>query len=393
MSIKKLIAVGIVSVAASALALDYCEVTGVTARQRYPWNGLVDITYTVAGDASSMNRPSVIMTAIDENTGLTYLATTFLSAPPVTEGVHTVTWNPIADGLRITSDRMKMEVLIQDDFPLYCLINISGGSSASSYPVTYMDSVPNGGWTTAHKTNYIVMRWCPPGTFMMQGDHKVTLTKSLYMGVFEITQGQYKNVMGSSAGYKNMTGPAYPVGASYANIRGSADYPSNKQVASSSFVGKLMTKSGLSGIDLPTEAQWEYACRAGTITELSSGKGLTESNCMEVAKCYTGSINTAVVGSYKPNPWGLYDMHGNVPELCLDYYDNWLGLSERTDPVGRTTKKSDYHGRVTRGCGWSYPSAGSEYLPECAACYSSCARGFAGNNGNAAGFRVCMTIK
>ena len=73
-----------------------------------------------------------------------------------------------------------MTITIQDNFPLYCLINVSGGSSATKYSVTYLDAVPSGGWTTTHKTNYIVMRWCPAGTYMMQGQRKVTLTKPFW---------------------------------------------------------------------------------------------------------------------------------------------------------------------------------------------------------------------
>lgn len=183
MNIKKVFIVGLMAAAASALA--DVTITGVSAKQRYPWNGLIDIAYTITGDMSTMTRPSIIMTAVDENTGLTYLASTFLSPPPMTAGTHTATWNPVADALHITSDRMRMTITIQDNFPLYCLINVSGGSSATKYSVTYLDAVPSGGWTTTHKTNYIVMRWCPAGTYMMQGQRKVTLTKPFYIGIFE----------------------------------------------------------------------------------------------------------------------------------------------------------------------------------------------------------------
>lgn len=135
MNIKKVFIVGLMAAAASALA--DVTITGVSAKQRYPWNGLIDITYTITGDVSTMTRPSIIMTAVDENTGLTYLASTFLSPPPMTAGTHTATWNPVADALHITSDRMRMTITIQDNFPLYCLINVSGGSSATKYSVTY----------------------------------------------------------------------------------------------------------------------------------------------------------------------------------------------------------------------------------------------------------------
>ena len=402
MNIKKVIMVGFMVVVASALA--DVSITGVSAKQRYPWNGLVDITYTITGDVSSMTQPSIIMTATDENTGLTYLAQTFLSPPPMTEGTHTATWNPVADALHITSDRMRMTITIKDRFPLYCLIDVSGGSSAESYPVTYLDAVPSGGWTTEHKTNYIVMRWCPAGTYMMQGQRKVTLTKPFYIGIFEVTQKQYKSVMGSAGGFWNKTGDAYPTSAAYSAIRGVSDYPTSLGTGANSFVGKLNAKSGLSNIDLPTEAQWEYACRAGTITELSSGKGLTPNNVREVAGIYEGSIKTDIVGSHNANPWGIYDMHGNAPEMCLDFYNADIGIDDAIDPKGNTTGTHASFGlnneRVIRGCGWEYPNTSLGYLPVSVSQYSSCARGSTNcqcgkaNCGKwACAFRICMTCE
>jgi formylglycine-generating enzyme required for sulfatase activity len=393
---------GIMMSAATALAA--VSITDVSAKQRYPWNGLVDITYTISGDVGSMTRPSMIMTAKDENTGLTYLATTFLSKPPMTAGTHTVTWNPIVDALHITSDKMRMTISIEDNFPLYCLINVSGGSSATKYPVTYLDAVPSGGWTTAHKTNYIVMRWCPAGTYMMQGQRKVTLTKPFYIGIFEVTQKQYKNVMGSANGFWNMTGDAYPTAASYSQIRGVNNYPNSMKIGVDSFVGKLMSKTDLLNLDLPTEAQWEYACRAGSTTELCSGKGLTPRNVKEVACVYEGSIRTDVVGSHVANVWGIYDMHGNAPEMCLDYYQEDVGVASVMDPKGPSSGVHSTFGntpeRVIRGCGWKYPDASLGYLPVSVGQYSSCARGSTNCQCGSAtcgrwscAFRVCMTLQ
>ena len=226
----------------------------------------------------------------------------------------------------------------------------------------------------------------------------MTLTKPFYIGVFEVTQKQYKNVMGSASGFWNMTGDAYPTTASYSNIRGVNNYPSSTGVGANSFVGKLMAKSKLSRIDLPTEAQWEYACRAGTITELNSGKGLTPRNVKEVACVYEGSICTDIVGAHKPNSWLLYDMHGNAPEMCLDYYQDDLGIDDVIDPKGPSdggTKE-----RVIRGCGWKNIGSSRGTMPEAIARYSSCARGTTNCQcGSAtcgrwdAPFRLCMTIE
>ena len=142
------------------------------------------------------------------------------------------------------------------------------------------------------------------------------------------------------------------------------DWPANSAVNPDSFFGKLRAKTMLAGLDLPTEAQWEYACRAGTTTALNSGKDLTgQGECPSVAEVGRYAFNqdpsdwmwythwerlySAVVGSYAPNQWGLYDMHGNVWEWCLDWYGP-LPAEAETDPKGPASGQA----HVLRGGGW-----------------------------------------
>ncbi len=128
-------------------------------------------------------------------------------------------------------------------------------------------------------------------------------------------------------------------------------------------MGKLRAKTGL-GFDLPTEAQWEYACRATTIRAYNdyTKNGGEGSDCLDgeygmdanldpLGRYYWNGGDSsyhAVVGSYQQNLWGLYDMHGNVWEWCLDWYDSYSG--NVTDPLGGSTGSE----RVYRGGAWNY---------------------------------------
>jgi formylglycine-generating enzyme required for sulfatase activity len=174
----------------------------------------------------------------------------------------------------------------------------------------------------------------PAGKFMMgspasqigrksdETQYEVTLTKPFYMGKYEVTQEQWQAVMGDN--------PSLAKGAKL---------PVNKLSWNDcqQFINKLNAKSN-GGYRLPTEAEWEYACRAGTITAYSYGDSLTKSD----ASIEGGSIK--LVGSYTPNAFGLYDLHGNVWEWCEDWYGDYPAGSI-TDPK----VPAEGPGRVLRG--------------------------------------------
>ena len=193
-----------------------------------------------------------------------------------------------------------------------------------------------------YKREKLALRCVWPGSFKMCGEYDVSLAKPYFIGLFEVTQKQYKLVMGVNPA--EATGDTLPVNhVSYNMIRGlssGALWPFSSDVDADSFMGKLRTRTGLN-FDLPTEAEWEYACRAGTTSDYNngsssiSGLGWTSANG-------SGPIE---VGSYQPNAWGLYDMHGNVGEWCLDWYGTLTGAT--TDPVG----SCDGNKRVIRGGG------------------------------------------
>ena len=285
-----------------------------------------------------------------------------------------------AQGFRILptdEDRMFYCAMASD----YLVVDLSEGPTATNYPVGYTNAAPQGGWTDEYKTTKLVLRRIPGGTFKMGSPanevghwtsevlHQVSLTKDFYIGVFEVTQKQWERVAGTWPSYFTNAScrDSRPVEqVSYNNIRGSnagAGWPTNDNVDADSFMGRLRTRTGLS-FDLPTESQWEHACRAGTISALNSGYELTntssDARMSEVGRYWSNgpdrfgmepsvdtSGGTAKVGSYLPNAWGLHDTHGNVYEWCLDWYGTYPGTV--SDPKGAASGVY----RMLRSGGWN----------------------------------------
>jgi len=193
----------------------------------------------------------------------------------------------------------------------------------------------------------------PAGTFPMgspdgQGSnnerprHSVTITRPYWLTVHQVTQGQWQQVMGTTP----WKGQSYTIEGSDV----AASYISWKDAVA--FCEKLSQKEGRR-YRLPTEAEWEYACRAGTTTVYSFGDD--ESQSGEYA-WFDGNADSAGqkyahrVGQKKPNPFGLYDMHGNVWEWCADWYDaGYYSSASPSDPQGPPAGSF----RVLRGGSWS----------------------------------------
>jgi len=200
----------------------------------------------------------------------------------------------------------------------------------------------------ASKPNYIVksalnmeLIWCPPGGYVRaDGGYEakqVILTKGFYLGKYEITQEQYEKIMGVNP--NKLKGDKLPV----------ENVSWNDAVAFCEALTRKERKRGWE-FTLPTEAEWEYACRAGTTTAYSWGNEISpqQANYRD-----SGLQKTVEVGSYKPNPWGFFDMHGNIAEWCSD----WRG-GYASQPVVDPHGPNKGEGRILRGGNWGSQSQG-----------------------------------
>jgi formylglycine-generating enzyme required for sulfatase activity len=281
-------------------------------------------------------------------------------------GTHTPPYSSSAGGFRVSFSSTHL------------VVDLASGD------VLHLSRVPADLLTNAdYKTTKMVFRRIPAGTFTMgsptdelgrfadsEFQHQVTLTKDFYIGVFEVTQAQYKAVMSGAdpSAYKGDHRPVEMV--SWNTVRG-GDWP-NGDPGTDTFMDKLRTLTGDAlPFDLPTEAQWEYACRAGTSRAYNdyTQNGGTGSDCLTTGEGQDTNLDPLAwyrynaawqflehqeVGTKQANTWGLYDMHGNVYEWCLDWYVADLGVDLVVDPVGGDTGSA----RVGRSGSWNGDAKG-----------------------------------
>ena len=267
-------------------------------------------------------------------------------------------WGPLKSAGVAASSRPRVDIAESGQTPVPASI---GPKTSGSEPPLAVAPFDTGGakqhqqaWADyqglpVEQTNSIGMKFVliPSGEFMMGSpeddpdkepnetpQHRVRITRPFYLGVHEVTQAQYEKVMGENPA--RFEGPALPVIMVSWND-------------ATAFCAKLSKTDARFDYRLPTEAEWEYACRAGTTTRYSCGDELDPQYAWFGGAGGNGDEKTHPVGQKRPNGWGLYDMHGNVWEWCQDWWDaGYYANLPSDDPAG--PPRGSF--RVLRGGGW-----------------------------------------
>ena len=373
---------------AAACLADAVTVTGVSACQRWPWNGLVDVDFNIGG-SSVADLFKVEVTAVYANGAKKLSARTYLDEPLVGPGTHRITWDLGADCPGFKADDLQVAVTATpissaqlDANDVYMVIDLSAGPNATRYPVRYTFTAPTLVPTNdlvacaadPNRTKKLWLKRVKANVFPFggtnsnsgEGDFKVSLS-AFYIGIFELTQGQWNLAMGTwPAAFSNET---YRAARPVSNINneeiiGHDNWPDNRVMAEGSYIATMRARTGLATFSLPTEAQWECASRAGSKQTVQISR--TTGRCSEYVSTSGIStynegpeVGTTIVGSYKANAWGFYDMFGNVMEMCLDAHADIADLKTLygwddeaqvpvQDPVGPgVNATAKYH--ATRG--------------------------------------------
>ena len=424
-----------------ATVAEAVEILSVSASQRYPWSNLVDVDMSISGTEPDAEY-RVTLSATYPGATADVECKTLLTEPIVKgDATHRITWDAGADlpGVKIPGFVVTATVEpFVGEGAVYIVFDISGGSAATSWPHRYTTGMPDVS-NDVCRTSELWMRRVPAGTFNMGLDlegeekpfdganyasflpkHNVRLTKPYYLGVFELTQAQYNHITGTWPSYfsnetHRATRPVEKVSFSgFRGVPGSGSngnngwYYDGTAISSDSYLCMIRSKTGFGTFDLPTEAQWERACRAGKdgiyyFSDIDSSSisayGRSKTGWeVDVGEGTAPDIGgTAKVGSYPPNPWGFYDMYGNVAEVCGDGnpYPRPISAADpaaykeiRIDPRC-TPEEADYAGaRTIRGGRWNrshvYMNNGHR---------GQVAGSVSGGPDPSVGFRLCFTCE
>jgi formylglycine-generating enzyme required for sulfatase activity len=275
---------------------------------------------------------------------------------------HDVRDGNITDSITVSG---TVDVNTTGTYTLTYTVSDGAGNEASITRTVHV-GIPANYAADLNPTVSLEMIWVEPGSFTMgspttetsrqtnETQHEVTLTKGFYLGKYEVTQAQYEAVM---TGNTETDSNGNVISATPSQWPNNPDRPVEK--VSWDDIQVFLTRLNAQEADnipagwayvLPTEAQWEYACRAGTTTAYSWGDTITIENANYSDSGYS---QTRDVGLYDANPWGFFDMHGNVWEWTADWYTTFSTVAV-TDPEGPASGSN----RVNRGGSWGNAGVG-----------------------------------
>lgn len=338
------------------------QVDRVLVRQQWPWSSDVRVEYTISGATS----PAAVWFEFYDGETLIPVADLSSFAGDTAwagNGTHVVTFDPKKTFRNVADEFADFKVRVclgnesdQMGEKLYKVLDLNTGAVRD---ITRADFYNNKGlgdfetdytaaanvkdattqlsdvfiWTgitnnPVYQTDKMVFRRISGKVARVIGDsnetkatpHTVVFTKDYYVGVFPVTEAQLARILGTEGG-----GTLPASGKTYLELRGNSEeydnWPSSGHaVDANSIIGTIRAKVPTFVIDLPTEAQWEYACRAGSTAALYTGKAAGKSSLVEIGWNSDNSASVRHAVGLKPvNPWGLYDMVGNVSEWCLDW--------------------------------------------------------------------------
>ena len=370
---------GLLALAAAASAALCCTaeitVSDVTIAQN-PLTRLVTVDYTLGGEPAIVTVDFLTngVSIGEQNFRNVYGDVNRLVS---TNGTRRICWRPDLSwpGHSIADEIVTAKVTAwEENDPPDCMV-VALDTTTPLSPVSYYvstNALPDGGLANdVYRTSCIVMRrihaagvrWRMGAVAAdysgsdsnvsltpRENAHGVTLSEDYFIGIYEVTQAQGSKFGGRGSDFRGYEdSPVRPSSnINYASIRGSGT-GNGHAVKSGSALQKLRTLTGID-FDLPTSAQWEFACRAGTTSLLYTGEALVNANVYKVGWIYGNSLVDGTrqphpVGQKEPNGWGLYDMLGNNREWCLDWYYGTPSSDDVVDPMGPATGSD----RILRG--------------------------------------------
>lgn len=349
-------------------------VTDVMVRQRWPWNGKVDIDYTL--DATTACDVMLQATYVGCMEPIVFTNGVVGRTPVgVAPGAAHLVWDPADSGLdgRALANFTVTGSAASVDERKYLVVNLaSGGYAFASSP----PPAEEGGWTNAlYKSSKMVFRRIPAGSYQLghtsaelnklnvtaaqqqavMARREVTISSDYYIAIFVMTAAQYNTLTGKSPGttYTASQQPLEVLRGICTNATDAVLWPATgHHVAANSIVARLRARAGLPSwmvLDLPTESQWEIASRAGTTTIFPAGGSATDTvsdllGYLGRTTCLTGA---SPVACFEPNAWGIYDPIGIYWELVLESWNaadgtttnvanpDFRDATQTTDPIGK----------------------------------------------------------